>query len=262
MANDSDYIRIANESGFPFQIAVEQHVADLKSEQGWNVCYSEHAWFNRRDQQSGYIDIVVRNRHRTIFLVIECKRPRDATWVFLNRKGDGESRNIAKGWVTDYSDGQFQRNGWEDHHLHPVCSQASYCAVRGQSDNDRNTMIERIGGELISATEGFANEQRDFRPDLMRDLRFYFSVIVTTAELRLVRFSAENLSLASGSVDDADTMTVPFVRFRKQLSARERGFNPEDFSNRVDVAKEKESTIFVVQAEGLGEFLKDFELFE
>jgi hypothetical protein len=260
VAEDKDTLKIANDSGFPLQIAVGHQVAATTKEHGWSVRYSEHSWVNRFDERSGFIDLVLQNSGRTCFLVLECKRTRDAIWLFLPVDGSIKNRRHAKAWVSRYAGGQMKFFGWHDTLLDPLSPEAVFCAVRGQTASDKNTMLERIGGELISATEAFAEEDRDFRAHLQPDLRFYFNVVVTTADLKVAQFSAENISIADGTLADADIRDVPYVRFRKKMSVRLRHLTPDDYKDGLDVAYSKESTVFVVRADALVGFLKEFEV--
>ena len=86
MATDPDAIKIANDSGFPLQIAIG-HQIDSNATDGWTVRHSEHAWTNRNDQQSGFIDLVLQDQYKTTYLVLECKRVRQATWLFMHPNG-------------------------------------------------------------------------------------------------------------------------------------------------------------------------------
>ena len=46
---------------------------------GWKVAAREHPW--KSASGTGYIDLVISSGR--VHLVVECKRPRDATWMFL-----------------------------------------------------------------------------------------------------------------------------------------------------------------------------------
>jgi len=258
---NSEALKIANDSGFPLQIAVERQVSDTSWQHGWAVRYVEHAWSNELDQKSGFIDIVLQGRNRSTFLVVECKRVREATWLFMHSKGESNSRRHAKSWVSHaIAGGQFKHFGWHDMAVDPSSPEAIYCAMRGQSASDRTSLLERVGGELVSATEALANEERDLRPLSSNSIRFYFNVIVTTADLKIVKFDPRAISLADGTLPDGQIEDVPFVRFRKQLATRAEKLTPEDFKNQHDVAYAKQNTVFVVRAEALVQFLNEFEV--
>lgn len=259
MTNEQDALKIANDSGFPLQIAVGHRISQSTGTNGgWRVAYSEHAWSNTQGQQSGFIDLVVADRHRSTFLVVECKRVRDSTWVFMHPSGKSDPRRHAKAWITFANDERLQRFGWVDAPLDPSSPEAVFCAVRGQAAGERSTMLERIGGELVSATEALALEQRDFRPK-GDSIRFYFNVVVTTAILKIASFDPTNISLVGGEIQNATIADVPYLRFRKQLSARGSPPTLDQYGD-LDLAYAKEQTIFVVRAEALLDFLKEFEV--
>ena len=259
MSDDEDAIRMTNDSGYPLQIAVGHSVAAATREHGWTVRYTEHSW-NGIQGGRGFIDLVLQDWRKSTYLVVECERVRDTTWLFMHEDGKATGRRHAKAWVSrEQSGGRLKCFDWRDTTLDPSSPEAVFCAIRGQSAGDRSTLIERIGGELISATEAFAYEEKDFHSsDNM--IRFYFNVIVTTARLKLATFALNGISLTDGMLASAIFHDVPFLRFRKQMSERGWDFTPEDYENNTDPAYEKESTVFVVRATALHDFLKEFEL--
>src|SRR4051812_32541738 len=131
MATDPEILRIANDSGFPLQIAVQQSVSATAGAHGWRVLHSEHAWHNSADGQSGFADLVLRDQHDFARVVIECKRVRNATWLFFNSAGTANGRRHCKAWVTHYRNGQFNAFGWHEVPVDPQTSEAQFCAVRG-----------------------------------------------------------------------------------------------------------------------------------
>lgn len=250
-------IDIANKSGFPLQIAAAHEVARLRSEQGWIILQTEHAWTNTYDRRSGFIDLLVVNRTGTIVLVIECKRPLDSSWVFLCGANEPGERRHCKAWVAAKPGGTFKHPGWRDLTLTPASPQSAYCAVPGQ--NADAPLLERIASTVVSATEAIAAER--YASESHSDLVMYFNVILTTAKLHVVRFDPESVSLADGKIPETTAATeVPFVRFRKQLSTllyldptkRPRGDRA--------LAEARENTVFVVKAEQLRSFLAQFEV--
>jgi hypothetical protein len=260
MTTESAAFKIANDSGFPLQIAVERLAAETSADHGWTVRYTEHSWTNQLDGQSGFIDLVLQDRLQSAFLVVECKRVRDATWVFLRADGAVTPRRHAKSWVSRYSNGRMKFFGWHDLAIDPSCPEALFCAVRGQSANDKNAMLERIGGQVVSATEALAREERDFIKPSQETIRFYFNLIVTTADLKVAKFTPSSISLTNGTLAKAEFHDVPYVRFRKQMSMRQMQFSPGDYEKNVRPDYEKENTVFVVRADALLEFLKEFEV--
>lgn len=259
MTSGKDPIAIANESGYPLQIAIENQVARTVDEHGWKVRYVEHAWTNNLDQETGYADLVLQDRHGTTFFVVECKRPRQATWVFMRSDGSSKDRRHAKTWATHFDGNRERRFGWSDLPVDPTCPEAQFCAVRGHSSNDQ-PMLERTAGILVRATEALAHEERDYRPEKLPTIRFYFSVIVTTADLKVARFDPTRISLMDGTLEQAEAVDVPFVRFRKQVLARTSALTPEDYRSGSELAYARESTVFVVRADAFVQFLTEFEI--
>jgi len=260
MPADPELLRVANDSGFPLQIAIQQSVHASSQAHGWKVVHAEHAWVNPADDKSGFVDLVLRDRHSFASLVVECKRVRNTTWLFLNTKGSTENRRHCKAWTTHHKDGQFNAFGWFDVQIDPSTPEANFCAVRGQNTNDKNTFLERIAGELISSTEAIALEERDYRRENMESLRMYFNVVVTTAKLAIANFDPANLSTADGTLSQADFTEVPFVRVRKQFSLRPAHLTPKDWARHDDPDYRRENTVFIVQADRLNQFLTQFDI--
>lgn len=260
MTHDAGLLKIANDSGFPLQIAVEHQVVATTASHGWRVRYIEHSWINHQDGQSGFIDLVLQDKYGTTFLVVECKRVREAIWLFLRSDGADKRRRHSKSWISHFPNGVMKSFGWGDIAVDPPCYEALFCATRGQSTNDKRTMLERIGGELISATEALAIEERNFRPQVEVPIRFYFNIVVTTADLKVAKFSPNDISLSNGTLASADFEDVPFVRLRKQMSMREAPLTSDDYENKHDVSYSKENTVFIVRANAILDFLSEFEV--
>ena len=106
-------LRAANDSGFPLQIAIERQVQNSSGEHGWTVRYSEHSWSNN-EGQSGFIDMVLQDKYKSLFAVVECKRIRDAEWVFLHSAGRAPVERNAKGWVSHYASGSMKQFDWHE----------------------------------------------------------------------------------------------------------------------------------------------------
>lgn len=260
MAGDPEVLRIANDSGFPLQIAVQQAVVAAAGTHGWRVKHVEHAWHNSADSQSGFIDLVLRDQHDCAHAVIECKRVRNATWLFFNSNGTANHRRHCKAWVTRYKDRHFDAFGWLEIPIDPATPEAQFCAVRGQTTNDKNTYLERVAGTLISSTEAVALEERDYRHDDQESLRMYFNVVVTTASLKIASFDVGHLSLSDGTLQEADFQDVPFVRVRKQFSLRPARLTPADWLRHDDPDYRRENTVIVVGAQHLNDFLQLFDI--
>lgn len=258
-STDQDAIRYASESGFPLQIAVQHAVEDSVQRTGWSVRYVEHGWVHPHEEQRGFIDLVLHSHDGKYLFVVECKRQRDATWVFMHYSGTASNRRHAKPWVTRASPDRVLLHEWTDQPLDPAYPEATFCALRGQNSSERNTLLERTGAELILATEALAHAERDFRRTDTESVRFYFPLIVTTAELKVADFDPSSISLADGELTNAEIRDVPFVRFRKQLATRFVALSSGDIDLLGDPSYSMESSIFVVRADHLVEFLSEFE---
>lgn len=255
VTDEDRHLKVANASGFPLQIAVENMVTETSGTHGWKVRYVEHSWVNPADGRSGFIDLVLRDRWGTSSLVLECKRVRDAAWIFMAANGSDKDRHHCKSWITRHTGSQMKHFGWHDVVVAPASPEACYCTVRGQTDS--SPMLERVASTLISSTEALADEERDYHPN-HDGVRLYFNVIVTTADLYVCAFDPSSVSINDGSLSAAGFNKVPFVRFRKQLIARGERFTTEDYTSGTDVVARKENTVFVVQSESLRDFVSSF----
>ena len=87
---------------------------------------------------------------------------------------------------------------------------------------------------------------------------FLIPVIVTTAQIKVCQFNPDNISIEEGYLSDASFDTVPFIRFRKSLSTNLPSNKRPD--NLVVAHNLNDRTILIVNAMGLTEFLREWEL--
>jgi hypothetical protein len=254
MNADEDLLRVINGSGFPLQIAV-QHLVE-QGKVGWRVSHKEHAWSNPTDGMSGFIDVVLQHSQMKDSLVLECKRVQNSAWLFLSHTGGLKPRRHSKVWATIFKEKGLQFFGWADVTVPMETPEAQFCCLRGQSSNDKNTFLERVAGELVSATEALAREERDFRSDQSDSCNLYFNVIVTTAQLYFAAYDESALNLEDGSLAKAEFHRVPYLRVRKQFSMRPVALTPADWQRKDDVDYRRENTVFVVEAVHLLAFLQ------
>lgn len=121
-------------------------------------------------------------------------------------------------------------------------------------------MLERVASELVVSTKAFAYEQSTHFGDSLPPTVISFNMIVTTAELQVATVDPGKITLDDGNVsDDVEVKTVPFVRFRKQLTTDSEVSISAGADSR-ELRRQKEQTVFVVNSEGLSEFLEYFEL--
>ncbi|MBZ2189261.1 hypothetical protein K8B33_09145 [Alcanivorax sp. JB21] len=226
----------------------------------WSILYEEHAWSG--EGHHGFIDLAIEWTHRTWVMNIECKRVRDAEWIFLKDRKAPSGRRQAKLWISYYSgNGDFTKFDWADVAMDPLCPESSMCVVPGQ-DQKATPMLERVSSGLVMSTEALAREEASFLKDKYSGLRMYQNVIVTTARLKLCEIDLANIDIASGEIDQsASSAEVPFVRFRKQLgtASAKRDVSCDTYQLR-DVAKEFEDTVFVVNSARFAEFVRACEV--
>ena len=249
-----------NSSGFPLQIGLGHAINAGNREHGWHVLHTEHGWLNQEAGESGFIDLVVENSAGTIVLNVECKRPQDATWLFLLPEPDDGIQGGAKYWVTSLSNDGVGYFDWLDAQLVPASCESGFCVVAGQDSKSR-PMLERIAAQVVESTEALAREEEPvLRQSGDPRIRTYINVIVTTATLEACRFDASAVSLDTGKIDAIENEEVEFIRFRKQLSPRPR--LPEDLAawGFDRLARAKENTVFVVQAKHFIAFMKQIHL--
>lgn len=249
-----------NASGFPLQIGLAHAVDATHRSHGWSVLHAEHGWINPQTQESGFIDLVLQNEHGTVVLNVECKRPQDATWQFLLPARDDGPEARAKFWASYVSSKQASYFGWMDLDLRPVSYQSSFCVVPGQDSRSR-PMLERVASQAVASTEALAEEEAAvLRAQDYDQLRTYINVIATTAKLEVCRFDPSEVDLDTGRIAAVDCEEVQYLRFRKQLSPYTQTNDPKALASFHGIAKAKEHTVFVVQANQLVEMLPQFHL--
>lgn len=112
------------------------------------------SWKNELDNDSGFIDIVIENKHRTSVMLIEYKRVLDSSWIFFVPKSKAKPRRHAKAWVTRFARDCFKHLCWADISLDPDSPESELCVIPGQSDAGEDcsgmfrSRIENIIDEL------------------------------------------------------------------------------------------------------------------
>jgi len=246
-----------NQSGFPFQTALEALVNGTQTEWKWKVKLTEEGWKNLEDGKEGFIDLVLQNEPGSMSLVVEAKRTLDACWVFLVPDKKHMSRRHLKGWLT--WSGEMPFCGWRDVTLSPASPESQFCVVRGQ-DNKAVPMLERVAGDLVSSTEALALEEKPFVERRKHEMRLYCSVIVTTATLKVCEYDPGGIPLDLGKITDATFTEVPVVRFRKQLSTRKVQRPVLLHLDEHSQTRLKEHTVFVINALHFMDFLHAFDI--
>lgn len=250
-------IVVANSSGFPLQLGV-MHAIDQSSE--WRVVLEEHPWRSADNRSEGFIDVVAMNRQPGFgAMVIECKRVRQAAWVFLIPKTPPSNRSQATIWDSNRTDGKWLNHGWRNWQADPTTYQSQYCAIPGQQQGRQN-LLERTAFDLIESVEALAGQEFELieQNEVTIFSRVYVPVLVTTAHLFAASFDPSTITLSDGALpDDTSLVEVPYIRFRKALSVKAL---LSSASNLKELSMTNERTVFVVNAEQVTMFLNQFEL--
>lgn len=242
---------LLNASGFTFQLAIEAAVRASPGEPNWRIAAREHYWKTANGQ--GYIDLVL--SAGDLRLAIECKRTRDAKWLFLMPDRKQLSRSHARIAWTDTFPHRPHLAGWGDIQVYPESPEPEFCVIRGQGERDQ-PMLERIASLLCESVDGLASDLIELEKQ-EQSTNVIIPVIVTNAELHLAEFSPKDVDLESGDLSSAKFSTVQTVRFRKSLAATALpdDYEPEQLR---DLSAESERTVFVVHATHLTKWLDDF----
>ena len=257
--DDEKLLEIVNKSGFPLQINIAHLIHETSAKHGCKVIYQEHAWKNSIDNSAGFIDLLVEGRSNWVVFNIECKRVIDSTWLFISSNFEPRIRRQIKVFCLWKNAGKFLHFGLKDISGEPSCYEVDFCVVHGQDPKAR-PMLERIASDLVSSTEGFANEENEYFSKSTNKIRLYVSVIVTTARLKICHLDPKNVSVDFGNLSDAGFEEVPYVRFRKQLTTNHILSGDYEISGYEGVEQAKQNTVFVVNSESLTKFLGEFEI--
>lgn len=223
---------ILNAAGFAFQLAVEDIVIRSADRHQWKITSREHGWRDE-DDNPRFIDLVLTKG--STHLVIECKRHREAHWVFLvpdppERRQAEPRRHFRARYLKnrDTSDGPRAVSDLSDFQLDPRSWESSFCAVQGGSDRDQQ-MLDRICAELTRSADALLSQQLkvhgrgDLRNLILRDNAVWIAVpvIVTTASLSVCRFDPAAVSASSGELQakDARFEQIQAIRYRKSFDA-------------------------------------------
>jgi hypothetical protein len=258
--DENTYISQVNASGFPFQLRVEHEIRSTFEEHKWHVSAVEHKWKNRETGEEGFIDIVLEkviNSSSLYYLVIECKRMKEGSCVFIKKPDDIERCNADLLYFTL----RHQENKiafWRKNCPYPKSYISSYCAVPGQGD--KNTpMLERICDSLLNSVESIADELFEKMPKPNSDVglitRVFIPAVVINTELQSCSINPEEISLSLGKIEknQGRILPVPYIRFQKSFGTKFD--SSESSSNLKEINKANQRTIFVIHAQSLKEFL-------
>lgn len=258
MRPDETLSKLVNQSGFPLQLAIQHLVEQHEPDTGWRVLYREHGWTSPGGS-TGFADLVLEDKYDSSVLVLECKRVLESDWIFTIDRMLYKSTDKTRAWVTNTPDHGREHFGYFDARVQPACQEAMFCIVAGQDTKSR-PLLERISAETLSAMEAIATEECDMLFSRRNGFRFYSAVIVTTARLITTLIDPANILLATGEASEMHHQIVPWIRFRKQFSSDYAIAPGDDESDLRQLARAKEKTVFVVNAEHMAEFLKQWSI--
>lgn len=265
---EEDLRKLVDSTGFAFQFAVEESVKGTP----FSVVATEHAYVHPRTGAKGFADAILSDE--AVRFVVESKRVRDGNWIFLqpqDRKSLSAARSQraevfwtavsarGRGVQTDTGEPIDRGTGVDAFDCNPTSPQCPFCIVRGASD-DQQSMLERLAGRLLEATEAIADEQMQLdlanRPVLRAEFWFYVPVIVTNATLWVCSFAPAKVDGDGMLPHDAKFERAPVVRFFKNLSWESGDTSQQDLAG---ANRAKNRTVFVVESQHFPTFLNTFK---
>jgi len=145
----------------------------------------------------------------------------------------------------------------------PASLESQFCVLPG--DEPRRYLLEVLARDLLSATEGLAEEEvalaKSVKDNRLHVRLFLFPVIITNAKLAVCRFDPNSVDLATGILNEnnAEIFEVPMIRFRKSLETK---FPQGMFSTLEATNRARERSVLVVNANHVTEILKDWQVAE
>lgn len=250
MNDEEKRAKLVNDSGFLFQIAVEEHVRATTSRHSWSVEAREYPWNSPKGDRSGFIDFVA--ARGSLRSVVECKRTRGGEWVFLLPEKSEPTVQLRTLWsflawdkVNDW--------GWSDLQFEPAMLRSEFCIVRGSSDDDR-PMLERIAAEVVRAAESLACEELAMNQQHPGSSG-YLPVIVTNAKLVACHVSLTDVNLQAGELPpSARFEEIGAIRFQKALPS-DLVHLPDSYASMSEALRIKERSVFVVNVGHLAHWL-------
>jgi len=245
--NTEPLLKLVNAAGFLFQLKIEQEIRDTGAKHGKSVFAREHPWVHPTLGKEGFIDLIT-TAGTNGKIVIECKRVRQADWVFLVPHEAKDTRSARVLWSLAVSPSR-QAVAWDEFQFQKDSLEAEFCVVRGHEDSQQ-PMLERLAAGLLASVEALANEELSYaRSAGISGIRFYFPVVVTAARLHICRVQPSEIGLANGELEEASFQEVPYVRFTKSM--RTSTSSSRVSTGLEDAARESRRTVFVVNSSQL-----------
>jgi hypothetical protein len=253
----SDLLRIANASGFPFQLKMEQEIRKTEPERQhrWQFVAREFRWELPARAHEGFIDLVLESGIAR--MAIEFKRVTDGSWIFLIPDSAPEVTSATLFW-TRRGPQTDAISAYHSFTVAPRSFQAGFCVVRGHGEKEPPFM-ERLCTLLQESTQALAFQELSIPETSELDkARVFIPAIVTNARLYACEFASADVDLVSGKLPSARFTPLPFIRFHKSLSLDiPRTVPPRNLREK---ALADESTVFVVTAEHTTTLLKELDL--
>ncbi len=253
---DNELNAIVNASGFAFQLAVEDHIRHSKT--GWNPILREHPW-RTESGENRFIDIILEQVRGNFRAIVECKRTKQAKWVFLVPKTASTENRSCCLWA-DGRDGETIYSRWDDVRIGPASYEADFCAVRGKGEG-QVPMLERIASDVLCSIDAVADEEIRLVSDRDRQwfMRLFIPIIITNAKLYACRFTSPDVALDTGDLRNEVYEEIQFIRFRKTLGIphREHAKRPNDIS---EANQNDQRSIFVANADAIVKLLSGLDL--
>ena len=256
-ASDDEATKLVNAAGFLFQLRVEHELTTQVITPGsmWKIAAREHRWVHSHTDAQGYIDLILDTG--TVFLVIECKRVSDGLWAFLCAENASPMQRARLLWTHRSPDSEAIAD-WSDFTVTPSSPEAMFCVVRGHGE-DNIPMLERIASNLMLAAEALAEEDLALnKGSELAHSRVFIPVLVTNAELRVVRYKPGSVDLGTGRLDSANSEQVLLIRFRKSLTS---AIPPRQSPSTIDDAAHMgERTVLVLKSDTLSNTFKKLDM--
>lgn len=247
---------ILNASGFLFQLCIENEITKTAKNHKWNVVSREHPWSDQAIGNEGFIDLVLRSG--IVQMVVECKRPRDGSWIFIVPEEKRQLEYRLKCLWTDFIPPNKILSGWDEFSIAPPTLQSEFCIIRGQGEEGK-TLLERISGQLLISLDCLAKEELEINQGIsFKQTRIYIPVIITSAELIACHLNLEEISLSEGTIEKGIFQPVPFIRFRKSLTTKLTSqFQPKNVK---EANENKERSILVINSNHLADILQGWKI--
>lgn len=287
-----DYICDAlNEQGFLLQQAVKHHVTtrcDEEPQHHWLVDLEEYP-VTAADGEQTRIDLVLRHKgDEHLNLCLECKRhnPKWKTWVFWGTEAERVDEKKSSMRVQTLEIPHPPRKNGERlrRYRHEIAHQGIALPVfqyylelrleppprqgrRSEKKASSTEAIENACRQAVRGQTGLTECLYKMHIESSGSLRHRaVPVVVTTAELLTLEFDANDIDMATGTIEPGDVTAtrVDFAAVGYHGDDTLGVQDPEGFGRQrlhVELDRRMSRTVFVVRANRLNEFLKWISLY-